>query len=364
MTFVVARTATYSCAEARNHFFSGFGLMPLFHTTLFSNDSPGGEFISRGAAWAFVKESGVYVGTPEEIHEYSARLFRQRGRSVTHNYTSDDRPVFFDMEVQIRAPGLPQAQRALNTLISSIAVLDGAVTFCPEPFSIEPREVGTMQHGKFFLSRTGLLDACKLASRVSRSRPLGYALHKLALSYQSSSPHIMDLHPGTSPRSFGIQTDPIHHVYLANAVTLAYSAIEELGLEIRASQKNPSKMPDGSWNPTVKADLEARLQKSSIDISSTHIWTLRGTKTRIEKRRPPPVAGKPSWARGPVRDVNMWLIDALALASWLRSWTTTHRFTDTARSLTVYDAYNVQSLARHLIMEQFGFWPAAGGKAR
>jgi hypothetical protein len=75
-----------------------------------------------------------------------------------------------------------------------------------------------------------LLDACKLANRVSRARSLTYAVHKLALSYRASSPHMMDLHPGASPRLFGIHTDPIHHVYLANAITLAYSAIEELGL--------------------------------------------------------------------------------------------------------------------------------------
>ena len=53
--------------------------------------------------------------------------------------------------------------------------------------------------------------------------------------------------------------------------------------------------------------------------------------------------------------LNIRLIDALALASWQRSGTKTHRFSDTARSLTVCDAHNVQSLARHLIMEKFGF---------
>jgi hypothetical protein len=177
------------------------------------------------------------------------------------------------------------------------------------------------------------------------------------LSYQSCAPPFIDLDPSHSPRLFGIQSDPTYHVYLANSVTLAYSAIEELGLEIRASQKNPSKMPGGTWNPNVKAELERRLQKSGINISGRQVWTLRGPKTRIEKMRPPPSVGKPSWARGNVRDVNIRLIDALALASWLRSWTTTHRFTKTARSLTVYDAHNVQSLARYLILDKLGFWP-------
>jgi hypothetical protein len=330
--------------------------MPLYHTTLFSNDPPGEAFVSRGAAWSFEKESGVYRGPPNEIHDYSMKLFEERGHPATGNYTSDEVPVFFDMEIMIRAQKPAQAQQAMNFLVSAIGVLEGSITFCPEPFSVEPWEAGTPSYTKSFVSKTGLLDGCELANRASRKRSSSYALHKLALSYQSSSPHMMDLHPGQSPRRFGVQTDPIYHVYLANAVTLAYSAVEELGLEIRANPKNPSKMPDGTWNLVVKADLEKRLQKSGIDTADTHIWTLRGPKTRIEKKRPPPSAGKPSWSRGNVRDVNVRLIDALALASWLRSGTTTHRFSDTARSLTVYDAHNVQSLARHLIMEKFGFW--------
>jgi hypothetical protein len=332
--------------------------MPLYHTTLFSNDSPGEAFVSRGAAWSFEKESGVYRGLPKEMQDYSMKLFEQRGHAATGNYVSDDVPVFFDMEIMIRAQRPAQAQQAMNLLGSAIAVLEGSITFGPEPFSIEPWPADTAAPTTSFMSKTGLLDACELANRASRKHSSSYALHKLALSYQSSSPHLMDLHPGESPRRFQVQSDPIYHVYLANAVTLSYSAIEELGLEIRANAVNPSKMPDGTWNPVVKADVEQRLQKSGIDLSDTHIWTLRGPKTRIEKKRPPPSVGKPSWSRGNVRDVNVRLIDALALASWLRSSTTTHRFSETARSLTVYDAHNVQSLARHLIMDKFGFWQA------
>jgi hypothetical protein len=174
--------------------------MPLDRTTLFSNDAPGDAFVARGAAWSFEKESGIYRGPPEKIHDYSFKLFKKRGRSVTHNYVGDDVPVFFDMEIMIRARGLAQAQPAMNLLVSAIAFLEGAITFCPEPFSIEPWRVGTASYTKSFKSMTGLLEACALANRVSRARSLSYAVHKLALSYQSSSPHMMDLHPGESPR--------------------------------------------------------------------------------------------------------------------------------------------------------------------
>ena len=330
--------------------------MTAYHTTLFSTDPPGEAFFSRGAAWSFEKKSGICRGSDEKVRAYGHKLFQERGHWPTYISYGERRRSSFDMEIMIRAPGSPQAWKAMNMLVSAMAVLEGSIAFCPEPFSIEPRPVGAGAPTKSYLSKSGLLDACELASRASRNRAASYAIHKLALSYQSSSPHVMDLDPGKSPRQFQVRDDPIYHVHLANAVTLAYSAIEELGLEIWASQKNRSKMPDGKWNPTVKADIEARLRKSGIDDSSTALWLLRGPKTRIERLRPPPSIGKPKWSRGKVRDVNLSLIDALALSSWMRSKITTHRFPGSVRSLTVYDAHNVQSLARRLIIERFGFW--------
>jgi hypothetical protein len=82
---------------------------------------------------------------------------------VTHNYVADDVPVFFDMEIMIRAGGSYQAQHSMNLLVSAIAVLEGSMTFCPEPFNIEPWPVGTASYNKSFMSMTGLLEACELA---------------------------------------------------------------------------------------------------------------------------------------------------------------------------------------------------------
>ncbi|MGA3310349.1 MAG: hypothetical protein ABSD08_17325 [Xanthobacteraceae bacterium] len=98
--------------------------MPLYHTTLFSNDPPGDAFSSRGSAWIFKKESGVYTGPQNEVHEYSMKLFRERGHAPTGNYMSDEQ-IFFDMEVLIQASGGAQAQQAANMLVSAIAVLAG-----------------------------------------------------------------------------------------------------------------------------------------------------------------------------------------------------------------------------------------------
>jgi hypothetical protein len=83
--------------------------MLLYHTTLFSNDPPGAAFVSRGAAWSFEKEPGVYHGPPNEMHDYSMKLFEQRGHAATGNYGSDKVPLFFDMEIMIRAQKLAHA---------------------------------------------------------------------------------------------------------------------------------------------------------------------------------------------------------------------------------------------------------------
>jgi hypothetical protein len=330
--------------------------MPLYHSTLFSHEPPGTEFISRGAAWAFEKASGVFVGSKDELAALQERLFHERGHAPTTGYFGDDQPILFDMEIMIRAADADGAGRALNQLVAAMAVYQSGITFCPEPFAVDLREEGAPRGQPSFMSMDGIIPACVLANRASRKRGLSYALHKLHLSYRSVSPHIRDLDPSSYPRRFGVYKDPIFHVYLANAITLAYSAIEEMGLEIRASQQNPMRMPDGTWNPKVKLNLETRLQKAGIDLKEPHIWTLRGPKTRIEKHGRPTGTSKPRWSRGQVRDINMPVIDALAMARWLRSRTSTHRFTDIAQSLTAYDAHGVQSLARRLLMGTLGFW--------
>jgi Protein of unknown function (DUF3175) len=79
-------------------------------------------------------------------------------------------------------------------------------------------------------------------------------------------------------------------------------------------------------------------RKKTLEAAKAELRRAFGQKEKVS-------TGKLSWARGSVRDANVPLVDALALASWLRSSTTTRRFTDRTRSLTVYDAHNVQSLA-------------------
>jgi hypothetical protein len=334
--------------------------MPRFHTGYYSTDLRGAPSYYRGAGFILEKESGRFPGMPANFKQHEKRLRRERRRPPVTTHSAWDGDCWFDGEIMIRARGQGAAKRAFNLFVASIAVSDGEIRWLRHPLEIEKlAEQNHKVDHEFWTSREGLTDACALAARASRNRSSTYAIFKLHLSYGSCSTGVMDLQP--SPyKLFPVETDAIAHVHIAHAITSAYSAIEELGLEVRVPKGQSSRMPDGKWNPQVKADLERRLKEAHIDSSDTHIWTLRGPPTRIEKRRPPTGAFKPKWARGLVRDVRLRIIDALAMASWLRSKVTTHRFSNEARSLTAYDAHNVQSLARRLILENFRLLPYSG----
>ena len=198
--------------------------------------------------------------------------------------------------------------------------------------------------------------ACLVAARASSRLQYNYALAKLRLSFEMYFLHWVELDPHHSenvPKS----PLPEDHVRSAFAIIAAYSCIEELGLEVRASEKKPSKLPDGSWNPVVKGELEARLRRSHINLKERLLWDLRGPRTRIEKKRIPTIVVRAKWARYQVRDGEMEVIDAIHYVSFLRSWVAAHKADKRmVRVLSVYDAANAQSLARRLLLERIGFW--------
>src|SRR6266540_6578969 len=314
--------------------------MPRFHTGFYSTDLRGADAFFRGVGFVLEKECGRFPGMPGGLERHQDRLFRERGRAPVAVYDGSNEDMWFDGEIMIRAAGHAAAKRAFNLFLASIAVSDGDIMWLRHPLEIEHlAEESHPSDREFMTSRDGLTHACALAAQASRDHSSTYAIHKLHLSYRSCSTNLMDLQP--SPyKLYPVEKDAIAHVYVANAITSDYSAIEELRLEVVVPRGQSSRMPDGSWNPQIKADLERRLRAAHIDLSDTHVWTLRGPPTRIERRRQPKGAGKPKWSRGSVRDIELPIVDALAMASWLRSKVSTHRFSREAKSLTAYNANN------------------------
>lgn len=213
--------------------------------------------------------------------------------------------------------------------------------------------------GRSRVQTNGIPEAAELASKASFRRAAVYAIAKYHFSVSLCSVHLVDLDPRFATESFQKLSRPIHQVQAATAIVQAYGAIEELGLEVRASNKTPSSI-DGLWNPVVKQDLERRLVEAGVDIAEPINWQIRGNKTRLETDKPRQIhhTSKPSpWARWTVRDRMVDLVDAIAHLSWLRSHVSSHRMSNSRASLlTLYDVTNCQFLARQLILESMGLW--------
>jgi hypothetical protein len=196
--------------------------------------------------------------------------------------------------------------------------------------------------------------ACAVAAKASRRRYWVYAVAKYKFSLSLYSVDHEDLEPWKSPH-LAISSFPGDHVMFSHAIISAYSVIEDLGLEVRASAQKPS-LINGKWNPVVKQDLEQRLIKSGVDLRESILWTVRGPKRKIETRRPIPVKAKAPWSAWIVRDSELNVIDAVAYADWLRDCVASHGVKDLTRVLSPYDVINVQYLARRLLLESLGFW--------
>ena len=197
--------------------------------------------------------------------------------------------------------------------------------------------------------------ACMVAAQTSRRKSTQYALYKYRLSQQSFSTYIHDLEPTKwYPQKF-VFNSAEHHVRCAQAISLGYSIIEELGLEIRANQQNPSFIK-GKWNLIVKEELEKRLIKAGVNLTEKALWSMRDTPTQIERKRYIPVIKKATWAYSKVRDGEIEVIDAIAHASWLRSKVSAHKLNSISSSLNYYDVSNIHYLSRRLLMEVLGLW--------
>jgi hypothetical protein len=270
-------------------------------------------------------------------------------------------------ELAVFAKDEDKAQRAADLIHSARLLLDGSNVMSHlwpgEHPVIWPRDRkdddqldDAVVARKTEVTTVHLPLASLIAAKASRKMSYVYALAKLWVSLEISSVPAMHLDP-TRNENFPKSVLPEDHIRLAHALIAAWSCVEELGFEVRASAKKPSRLPNGTWNPPVKADLESRLRRGGVDLAESFPWNLRGPRTRIERKRPPEVFTKAEWARWNVRDGEMMVIDAINYASFLRSKIAAHKSDPKMlRVLSIYDVANVQFLSRRLILETMRFW--------
>jgi len=266
-------------------------------------------------------------------------------------------------EIVVYTQSADRAQHVVDMVLAAYCLYTSELlTFDPIPVfqnraqTINEVEKQILAGGGHSVGVYDLTVSCLIAAKASQKNVYQYAIFKNLLSCRTVPLGARSLDPqGDWEPGKAISELPEEHVFNANAITLAYSVLEELSFDIRASSEVPSKI-NGRWNPEVKKDLQERLANAGINLSELVLWHLRDTPTRIERVRKPPSLQKCEWARFRVRDVYLDVIEAIAYASWLRSKISAHRLSILAKSLTIYDVANVQHLARRLLLEALGFW--------
>lgn len=229
----------------------------------------------RGRGWAIGLRIYQYEG-PEPFEEQE-RLRERIGvwpPTEVHERIADGSFRWQSApEILIYASSRDSAQRAANLLFAAMLLIDGQslvhenLVALPEDEAelaqLHPLEV---HRDVSYSCQPNVTVAAALAAKLSRKKRWRYAAMKYWISHRICSVPWMDTHPHRG-RIFRVELDPANHVVFAQAIIAAYSTIEELEFEVRASNEKPS-MIDGQWNPIVRQDLENRLQCPSGDFVS------------------------------------------------------------------------------------------------
>ena len=311
----------------------------------------------RGRGWIIGVRSRSMTGTnADAIDRFGKELGFPLPNPGLEKHGNGDVTVTIAPELVVYAKSPEAAQRAADLLFCGVLLFSGAMRFLDGIQAHRDTDDSPQAlSNRYTLLAPGLRTAAALAAKLSQRRSWQYAAIKYWLSHRLCSPEPMDFHP-ESGLHLGVTKDSFGHAIFAHAITSAYGTLEELGLEVRASAKNPSVLKDGSLNPVVTGDLEARLRQAHINLSEEETWLVRGPRTRIETKRPVKGIGKPSWAGGPLRDRYVPVAEAILRASWLRSGVSAHTTKPLTRSLSETEVHNVQMLARRVLLERVGFW--------
>jgi hypothetical protein len=275
------------------------------------------------------------------------------GKWFTFSFAPSERSVSSrsqnpDLEILVSAKSEKSTERALRLLFASFYIIHGTNSTCDFDIflpSYKSHET-TLSH-RPRLSTGGLFKSAFIAAMASFHLNLQRAILKYKLACGIHSNAMMQLDPNNKYTRVdeAFDDDKLRFGY---TILILYSVIEELGLEIRASNKNPSVI-DGEWNPIVLDDLVERLGKIGVKKDEKISWNRRYKPTRIEGGKQVEIFAKLPWSFGPIRDGLIPVYDAIAIMSWIRSRVVAHRISDIYRSLSVYDVANANNLVRHVL---------------
>lgn len=210
---------------------------------------------------------------------------------------------------------------------------------------------------QWFTYRQTLPVAVAIAAKAWRDKKLVYAIHKLARSYETECVTPWSMHPRYGQVFEKHSDDFASHVGTSVAINLAYSAIEELDLGVKASREVQRSIGEGTfvWNPKVLEPFKGRLRKAGIDPKRTIDWVTRGDQSEVPVYEMLNQLSEHSDGVE-VRDREVSVPDAINFSEFLRNTMTAHAFSSETNRLGPYEVYNVQQVARFLILSKCNLW--------
>lgn len=265
-------------------------------------------------------------------------------------------------ELILKAKSRAIAQNAMNLILLGSLVRDPEVlcsghdmdrrVYPADKSESEPEDVALPP---FHSIGFGLTVSALIAARLSQRKRWQTAAWRFYYSNKQHYSCWKHTHPGYSDYK-PVSKDPRDFIPYANAIHLAYSVLEDLGLQVKASDKKPS-MINGAKNPDVWNELRNRLVASRVDPDWEVVWKGRAPMTLIAKARQPdgnPAEWAGQWAGNNVKDKMVSTLDAIFQLSFLRSKAGAHGSLPFSSSLTIYDVENAQRLAWCVLMQTIG----------
>ncbi|MDE5416994.1 hypothetical protein L3049_03160 [Labilibaculum sp. DW002] len=290
---------------------------------------------------------------------YSHHKFGQDAKSVNKNQIPQNE-LIIECESEERAEDILSIIKGGTLLAYPDISLTGKIGLIEEYRKENDKYYSDKHTRKYFKYCENIGFGCLVANLAYNNKVVIYSIEKYRVSLELNS-----CSPGSVNPRFGQIFDHYdvkhnYHTTAAFAITSAFSVIEELGLEIRSSSKNKrfTNNETGEWNPKVLSNINKRLVDSGIATDVTFDWVYRGMPTCIEKEMKPFFGFDSQWViyGEDVRDKTLTLPEAIHNASYLRNFIAAHKFNELTQHISPYDIFNVQSLARQMILLKMGLW--------
>lgn len=310
---------------------------------------------------------------PEPTNRYwesdnsRSEIFYTGGKNKDDN---SERPEFPQNELIISAPNEDVAENILSIIKGGILLTYPELsTTLLNLYTSDTKEFKTDFYKRYpnnYHKIENTAFGCQVLERIINDRETTYALekYKVSLELYSFTPTSADPIYGQVFNHYDLKKQT--HTRAAFAITTAFSAIEELGLEIRSSSKNPRFLNNetGEWNPKVLKNILERLKKVGITKEDTFDWIFRGEETKVEQSLKPYFGFDSQWVKygETIRDKTLTYPEAIHNASYLRNFIAAHKFRELTEYISPYDVFNVQSLARKLILENLNLWELMLGR--